>query len=76
VDSLFDELEKAMVLNKTNINRIARALNSNETDDWVAKKIVVYNDPDVEFGGEIVGGIRCRAQKGTTRPMEEDSVPF
>jgi hypothetical protein len=72
----FDELEKPMVLNKTNINRIARAVQSDDTDHWIGKKVVVYNDPDVEFGGEIVGGIRVRAPKGQAKPIEEDTIPF
>lgn len=76
----FDELDKPMVLNKTNINRIARALNSQDTDDWVGKKVVAYNDPDVEFGGEAVGGIRIRAAK-TAKPVEpefqdDQTIPF
>lgn len=59
----FDELKKPLVLNSTNIQLTVHALNSNETEEWVGKKIVLYNDPNVSFGGKITGGIRIRAPK-------------
>lgn len=59
----FAEEKKGMVLNTTNQELIARALGSDETDDWLSRKIVVYDDPNVSMGGRLVGGIRCRAPK-------------
>ena len=61
----FTEYEKGMVLNATNLKRAAKALGSDETDEWVGKKIVIYVDEDVEFGGEIVGGLRLKAHRVT-----------
>lgn len=57
----FQELPKPMVLNSTNIKRLARACNSEDTDDWAGKKVVLYVDHDVEFAGNVVGGLRVRA---------------
>lgn len=57
----FREVGKPLVLNKTNIKRAAKACGSDDSDDWIGKKIVVYNDEEVEFGGEQTGGIRLRA---------------
>lgn len=57
----FQELPKPMVLNSTNIKRLARACNSEDTDDWAGKKVVLYVDHDVEFAGNVVGGLRIRA---------------
>jgi hypothetical protein len=37
--------------------------NSEDTDDWTGKKIVLYNDPNVSYAGKIIGGIRVRAPK-------------
>lgn len=73
----FRELDKPLLLNKTNINRTVRATGTDDVDDWTGKKIVLYFDPDVEFGGEVVGGIRVRAPKGSTTgpaktPTRED----
>jgi hypothetical protein len=56
----FRELEKSMVLNATNIKRMAKAL-GDDTDEWVDKQVVVYVDPDIEFGGNVVGGLRIKA---------------
>ncbi len=52
-----------MVLNNTNAQIIAMILKSEETDDWIGKQIVLYDDPNVSFGGKLVGGIRVRAPR-------------
>lgn len=62
----FRELSKPLVLNSTNINACVQALGTDETDDWIGKQVVLYNDPNVSFGGKIVGGIRIR--KPNLRP--------
>lgn len=53
----FDEA-KPMVLNSTNLALIEKALGSDDSDDWVGKQIVVYNDENVSFGGQVTGGLR------------------
>jgi hypothetical protein len=50
-----------MVLNSTNAQVIAIVCQSEETEAWVGKKIVLYSDPSISFGGKLVGGIRARA---------------
>lgn len=60
----FDECEKPMVLNSTNGQIIASITKSEETDTWTGAKIVLYDDPNVSFGGKLVGGIRVRAPRG------------
>jgi hypothetical protein len=59
----FDEQEKGMVLNTTNAELCSEALKSDETDDWIGHKIVLFNDPNVMYAGKRVGGIRVRAPK-------------
>ncbi len=66
----FKEFAKPLVLNKTNINRLERMCSSDNTDDWAGKQCVVYFDPDVEFGGKTVGGLRVRS------PKKESDLPF
>lgn len=61
---LLTEEAKPLVLNSTNMKRIAKICNSDETDDWAGKQIVLYDDENIEFGGEIVGGVRARAPRG------------
>lgn len=59
----FDEAEKPMVLNSTNGQIIAGITKSEDTDNWIGHKIVCYDDPNVSFGGKLVGGIRVRAPR-------------
>jgi hypothetical protein len=62
---VFMENVKPMVCNKTNAKRIAQftGISTNVDRGWVGVKIVVYFDPMVEFGGDIVGGLRIRAPR-------------
>ena len=62
----FDGEEKGLVLNKVNLERAARAMGSDDTDDWIGKPIVVFYDPNVEFGGKLVEH-GCR--KGAVRAL-------
>lgn len=57
------EQEKPMVLNATNGQIIAQITGAEDTDGWVGHKIVLYSDPNVSFGGKLVGGIRARAPR-------------
>lgn len=50
---------KPLVLNGTNSRLIEKALGSDETDDWLGKQVVLFNDENVTFGDEVVGGVRC-----------------
>lgn len=75
----FKEFDKGMVLNWTNMQLIARVLDSEETNDWLDKKIELYEDPNVSFGGNLVGGIRVRAPNLNQTNQSEnpaDDVPF
>jgi hypothetical protein len=60
----FEECDKPLILNPTNGQAIAAILKNEETDSWVGHKIVLYDDPNVSFGGRLVGGIRIRAPRG------------
>jgi hypothetical protein len=80
--------EKGLVMNSTNLQRAARAMGSEDTDDWIGRQIVAFCDPDIEFGGKLVGGIRLRAVKpsaGAQKAREQaapagdepdDDIPF
>ena len=66
----FEETDQKLVCNKINAGRILSAHNTTDTDKLKGKKIAIYVDHEVDFGGKVVGGIRVRAQA----PDEE--VPF
>jgi hypothetical protein len=55
----FEEVEKGMVLNKTNSKMIAALLLSDDTDEWVGRKITLF-PTQVDFQGDQVDAIRVR----------------
>lgn len=59
----FNELDKPLVLNSTNIQMCAQVCGSEDTDDWAGCQIVLYTDPNVSYQGKLIGGIRVRAPK-------------
>tara|TARA_R110000787_G_scaffold67053_1_gene150294 strand:- start:280 stop:669 length:390 start_codon:yes stop_codon:yes gene_type:complete len=80
---------KPLILNATNIRRCIAAFDTSETEGWIGRKIVAYDDPDIEFGGKMVGGVRLRAvPKKVDSPRtsvkkvakvadsDEDPIPF
>lgn len=54
----FKEQAKGMVLNLTNFQRIVSLSGKQDTDDWEGVQVTLFNDPTVDFGGKLVGGIR------------------
>jgi hypothetical protein len=82
----FVEMDKPMVLNATNIHVAAKVFGSDNTDEWKGKEIVLYTDPSVSFGGQVVGGLRFRGQEkapvkaagkpGGTFNQLADDIPF
>lgn len=67
----FDELEKPLVLNSTNAQIIAKFTDRSEDLEtaWVGIQVVLYNDPNVSFGGKLTGGIRVRAPKNQAKDL-------
>lgn len=63
----FAEFEKPMVLNSTNLQLLAKATGSDDSDDWIGKQVIVYVDENVTFGGELVGGLRIRKHKAAAQ---------
>jgi hypothetical protein len=55
----FEEMEKGFALNKTN-GVVICELYGEEMNDWVGKKITLYEKDDVEFAGKLVSAIRVR----------------
>jgi len=76
----FQEDVKPMVLNKTNKNRLKHFLGTDDTDEIIGRVVNVYNDPTVEYGGEMTGGIRIRAatapQPAPDAASKSDDIPW
>lgn len=54
----FEEQEKGLVLNVTNMNMIAE-LHGDETDDWEGKQVVLYRTK-AEYQGKRVDAVRVK----------------
>lgn len=80
----FQEFKKPMVLNSTNIQLLSKACESEESEDWIGRKVVIYADPNVSFGGKLVGGLRVKLPVKQAAPRKpagkfddmEDDIPF
>jgi hypothetical protein len=56
---MFNDLEKGLVLNKTNADTIGDLYGKN-TDNWVGKPVMLFTMP-VDYQGKKVNAIRVRA---------------
>ena len=76
----FQEDVKPLVLNQTNKELLKHATGATTVGGLKGKRIEVYNDPSIMFGGKMVGGIRVRAaqQPAQLAPGGEnvDDIPF
>lgn len=84
------EHEKPLVLNSTNRESIAEICQpgapaeERDTEYWVGKRIVLFTDDSIMFGGKKIGGIRIRAPKASAPPADDpvadpdldDDIPF
>lgn len=52
---------KPMLVNKTNLRRLKNIFGTSDSNAMLGKRIRVANDPNVEFGGVPVGGLRIYA---------------
>ena len=69
----FLEVQKRLACNKTNFKRIVKETGEDDSDNWAGKKIVLWFNEDIEFGGEQVGGIRVWG--ANNKPEQEPVVP-
>jgi hypothetical protein len=71
----FEETDKGLVMNSTNLQLAAIALNSQDTDDWIGQKIVAFNDASVQYAGKITGGVRLRPPRKSVAGKSAAKVP-
>jgi len=72
----FRELGKGLVLNWTNAQCIAELLGTEDMDLWGGGKIVLFDDPRVEYAGKRCGGIRVRAAHAASAIGHNESIPY
>ena len=56
----FEEKTKGMVCNPTNSETLENMTGSENPRDWIGTTVTVFNDPNVKFGSQRVGGLRLR----------------
>lgn len=66
---------KPMVLNSTNLSLLEKALGSDDSDAWTGKKIVLYNDENVSFGGKLTGGVRVSVDRTKRYYAKQKAAP-
>ena len=75
----FKENVKPMVLNVTNRNRLQKIF-GDSVASCLHQQVNVYEDPMVDFGGKVVGGIRLRPVAKPAAPeapaAPNDDIPF
>lgn len=57
----FEEFDRGMVLNRTNLKRII-AHHGNDTEGWLGKKVTLYPS-ETDYGGRTVPCLRIREKK-------------
>jgi len=70
-------IKKPIVINRTNANTIAKVTGSDDTDDWIGKRITLGSS-EVEFKGDLVMSIRVRLKKPApvaAKPSQEIEEP-
>jgi hypothetical protein len=67
----FHGKDKTLVLNVTNANMVQELLGSDDTDDWLGKRIRLYTTK-VDFQGKRVSAIRIKAASKAAPPPEPD----
>ncbi len=66
----FREFEKPLILNKTNIKRLASIFKTGDTGLWRGQ-VLLYVDEQVEYAGARVGGIRVQPAQAVTTAKSE-----
>lgn len=69
----FKEDYKPWVPSISSLEEIKSIAGTGDVDRWPGTVIVLYVNPDVEFAGKRVGGIRCRAPKNQQPPATQPS---
>lgn len=69
----FAEFDKPMVLNATNVKRLFKTLGP-ETENWVGGKMILFVDENVEYAGNVTGGLRLKALPPASRPSRRVAV--
>jgi len=52
------------------MRKVLGAVWGDETDVWIGRRLTLYRNPDIRFGGQVVGGLEISHMSGIDRPVE------
>lgn len=52
------------------MRKVLGAVWGDETDDWIGRRLTLYRNPDIRFGGAVVGGIEISHMSHVKSPVE------
>ena len=61
----FKGIDKGLALNATNGKTLIKIFGTDEMNNWIGRRCTLYCKDDIEFGGELVSGIRIRPKLPT-----------
>ena len=70
----FNEIEKPLILNKTNIKRLVDIFSTQDTSQWRGR-VTLYVEQGVEYAGRVVGGLRLKEAHQATASARGHSHP-
>lgn len=66
----FSDHDKGLILNITNGEIMAENFGTDEMNDWIGRRVSLYNDRNVMYAGKRVGGVRVKSN--VTEPSVEE----
>lgn len=52
------------------MRKVLGAVWGDETDAWIGRRMTLFRNPDIKFGGTVVGGLEISHMSGIDRPVE------
>jgi hypothetical protein len=68
----FTEMDKPMILNRTNAKAIEKVSESGLVEDWVGTRVVLYVEKGVKAFGDVVDALRIRDKKPSLTKMTKE----
>lgn len=68
----FTEMDKPMILNRTNAKAIEKVSESGMVEDWVGTRVVLYVEKGVKAFGDVVDALRIRDKKPSLTKMTKE----
>ena len=68
----YNEMDKPMILNRTNAKAIEKVAGSGLVEDWVGVRVTLYVEKGVKAFGDVVDALRIRDKKPSTSKMTKE----